>query len=76
MGQPELLDGLHPGIGDRFGRDGFLVLDDTGLPKPGEHSVGVARPYTGTLGRVTSCQVAVTLPFATAPRRGRETGSG
>ena len=61
-----LLDGLHAWVGRRFGTDGFLIIDDTGFPKQGEHSVGVARQYTGTLGKVASCQVAVTLQFATA----------
>ncbi len=41
-----------------------LVLDDTGLPKKGKHSVGVARQYSGTLGRTDSCQVAVSLHLA------------
>ena len=41
-----------------------FVIDDTGFAKKGEHSVGVARQYSGTLGRVDSCQVAVSLHLA------------
>lgn len=41
-----------------------LVVDDTGSPKHGEHSVGVARQYSGTLGRTDNCQVAVSLHLA------------
>lgn len=41
------------------------VIDDTGFPKFGKHSVGVARQYSGSLGRVGNCQVAVSVNAAT-----------
>jgi SRSO17 transposase len=41
-----------------------IVVDDTGIPKKGRHSVGVARQYTGTLGRIENCQVVTSLHLA------------
>jgi len=42
------------------------VLDDTGVPKDGKHSPGVKRQYSGTLGKIGNCQIAVSLHAVSA----------
>ena len=44
--------------------DGVLVIDETGFLKKGTHSVGVARQYSGTAGRIENCQIGVFASYA------------
>lgn len=49
--------------------DGVLVCDDTGFPKKGTESVGVARMYSGTMGKVDNCQIGVFATYVSAKGR-------
>ena len=44
--------------------DGVVLVDESGMPKQGEHSVGVDRQYCGSLGKVANAQVGVYLGYA------------
>ncbi len=51
---------------ERHGPIEAWIIDDTGFPKKGTHSVGVARQYCGQLGKQDNCQVAVSLSLSNA----------
>ena len=55
----------HQLVADEPGApDGVLMFDETGFVKAGQDSVGVARQYCGTLGKVENCQVGVFAGYA------------
>lgn len=59
-----VLDALQGYLAPRLNTaEGVFVLDETGFPKKGMKSVGVARQYCGTLGKVGNCQLGVFLAY-------------
>ena len=55
----------HQLVAEELGEpDGVLMFDETGFVKKGQDSVGVARQYCGTLGKVENCQVGVFAGYA------------
>ena len=57
-------DWVLPRMIERGGPITAWIIDDTGFPKKGKHSVGVSRQYCGQLGKQDNCQVAVSLSIA------------
>lgn len=62
-----VLDELQAYVGKRLGEaESTFIVDETGFKKQGKKSVGVARQYSGTLGKVDNCQIGVFLTYASA----------
>ena len=63
--EEQMLWNYHQLVAETMGDpDGILMFDETGFVKKGQDSVGVARQYCGTLGKVENCQVGVFAGYA------------
>lgn len=54
---------------DVIGTNGVIILDESGMKKSGDSSVGVSRQYCGNLGKVENCQVGVFLAYSKGNKR-------
>jgi SRSO17 transposase len=64
--EERMLGKYHSMVGEDMGDEqGVLIFDETGFAKKGDDSVGVARQYCGSLGKVDNCQVGVFSAYAT-----------
>jgi SRSO17 transposase len=70
MDEP-ILDDVCQNVSDRIGdkEHGSIHIDESGLPKQGDDSVGVARQYCGRLGKVDNCQMGVYLGYTANSHR-------
>lgn len=63
--EEKMLSKYHKLVKEDMGdEDGVLIFDESGFRKKGKESVGVARQYCGTLGKVDNCQVGVFMAYA------------
>jgi len=63
--EEQMLWNYHQLVAEAMGEpDGVLMFDETGFVKKGQDSVGVARQYCGSLGKVEHCQVGVFAGYA------------
>ncbi len=54
---------------ETIGPNGVIILDESGIKKSGDSSVGVSRQYCGNLGKVDNCQVGVFLAYSKGDKR-------